>query len=65
MTPWAKDSKLKEIGRINQLAMLESLQAYTLFLFTNVLGWKPEAAEAVLVDVRKDLHNSKIHMYNK
>ncbi|KAI9855978.1 MAG: hypothetical protein M1813_009303 [Trichoglossum hirsutum] len=64
MTPWAKDKRLKEQGRFNQLAMLDSLQAYTLHLFTNVLGWTVEEAEVYLVDVRKELMDPKIHMYS-
>lgn len=64
MTPWAKDPKLKKQGRFNQLAMFESLQAYTLRLFTNVLGWKNEEAEALIAQVRKELSNPRIHMYS-
>ncbi|KAI9802363.1 MAG: hypothetical protein M1833_001869 [Piccolia ochrophora] len=64
MSPWAKDPKLKEQGRFNQLAMLESLQAYTLRLFTGVLGWSTEEAEVTLVNVRKELKDQSIHNYS-
>lgn len=64
MSPWAKDPKLKHQGRYNQLAMLDSLQAYTLRLFTNVLQWPPVKAEMLIADVRKELMDPRIHMYS-
>ncbi|KAI9780889.1 MAG: hypothetical protein M1816_002635 [Peltula sp. TS41687] len=64
MTPWAKNPKLKNQGRYNQLAMFDSLQAYTLRLFTSVLGWKKEEAEALIAQVRQELSNPRIHMYS-
>jgi hypothetical protein len=64
MTPWAKNKKLKEQGRFNQMAMLDSLQAYTLHLFTKVLGYSASEAEVYLVDVRKELMDPRIHMYS-
>ncbi len=64
MSPWAKDPKLKGQGRYNQLAMLDSLQAYTLKLFTNVLGWPAVRAEMLIANVRKELMDHSIHMYS-
>ena len=64
MSPWAKDPRLKEQGRFNQLAMLDSLQAYTLKLFTSVLMWNVEDAELLISRVRKELLNPRIHMYS-
>jgi len=39
------------------------LQALSLMLLTNVLGWSAEEVEVFLVGVRKDLKNRKIHAY--
>jgi len=44
--------------------MLDSLQAYTLQLFTKSLNFTAEEAEVYLVDVRKELMDPKIHMYS-
>ncbi|KAI9766463.1 MAG: hypothetical protein M1840_006570 [Geoglossum simile] len=64
MTPWAKNKKLKDQGRFNQIAMLDSLQSYTLHLFTRVLDYSASEAEVYLVDVRKELMDPRIHMYS-
>lgn len=63
-SPWPKEERLKVIGRFSQLVSLAALQAYTLHLFTAVLGWTREKAEACLVDVRKEFRNPEIHMYS-
>ena len=43
--------------------MTSGLQAMSLMLFTNVLGWSVEEVELLLNDVRKDFKNRKIHAY--
>ncbi|KAK4132172.1 S-adenosyl-L-methionine-dependent methyltransferase [Trichocladium antarcticum] len=61
--PWPRDAKYKDVGSWCYFNLLDSLQAASLFLFTNVLGWSPDAVEVFLVDVRKDLKNRNIHAY--
>jgi hypothetical protein len=39
------------------------IQALSLMLFTNVLGWLAPEVETFLVGVRKDLRNKSIHAY--
>lgn len=41
----------------------QGLQALSLMLFTKVLGWSVEEVEAILVSVRQDLKNRRIHAY--
>ncbi|PGG96048.1 hypothetical protein GX51_08009 [Blastomyces parvus] len=60
---WPKDKKLKEIGRFQQLQILQALEPYSLFLFTKVLGWSMEETQVLLSGVRKDIKNREIHMY--
>ncbi|KAI9754185.1 MAG: hypothetical protein M1815_005757 [Lichina confinis] len=64
MSPWAKAPHYKELGKWNLLAMLDSLQAYTLRLFTNVLHWEPVRAEVLIANVRKELLDPRIHFYS-
>ena len=64
MSPWPKDPALKLQGRYNQLAMLESLPAYTLRLFTHVLGWPRTESDSLLAEARKELMDPAIHMYS-
>ncbi|KAI9787829.1 MAG: hypothetical protein M1816_007396 [Peltula sp. TS41687] len=63
LSPWPKDKKMKELGNWGQLATLESLQAYTLKLFTNVLGMEAVEAELLIKDAGTDVKDRSIHMY--
>ncbi|KAL8952043.1 MAG: hypothetical protein Q9222_002030 [Ikaeria aurantiellina] len=60
--PWPKDKHLKTVGSWNLLQIEEGLEAFTLRLFTSLLGWKLEAVHVLLANVRKDLRNPKVHM---
>lgn len=65
MGPWAKDSKLKELGAYMQYQMLESLEAYSLALMTRVLGWSVEEVHVFLAGLRGEIYNRKLHLYSK
>ncbi|RJE21094.1 Methyltransferase [Aspergillus sclerotialis] len=65
LNPWPKDPKLKEIGRYQQVNMLEGLDAYTLALFTRILGWSTEQVYAYNAEVRKELVDRSLHLYGK
>jgi hypothetical protein len=64
-SPWAKDEKLKALGRYQQFLMMEALDAYSFALFTRVLGWSTEQIQVLLAGVRKDLLNRRFHGYGK
>jgi hypothetical protein len=49
------------IGRYNWIQLYEGLQAMSMRLFTRFLGWAPEDVEMLLLEVRKDLRDPKIH----
>ncbi|KKZ65271.1 hypothetical protein EMCG_08878 [[Emmonsia] crescens] len=61
---WPKDKKLKEVGRFQQLQVLQALEPYSLFLFTKILDWSVEETQVLLASVRQDLKNREIHMYS-
>lgn len=46
------------------MLMTEALQAYSLALFTRVLGWDQAEVEVLLTGVRGDLRNLSIHLYS-
>lgn len=60
---WAKDPELKLIGRWNEINMSEGLEAFTVRLFSATFGMSMEAIQLFMADVRKDIHNRKIHVY--
>jgi len=62
LSPWPKDSKLKEIGAFNLVNMLEGLEALSLALFTRVLGWSIEEVMAFLPSVRQDIKRKEMHL---
>jgi hypothetical protein len=60
---WPKDKKIKELGLWNYANMGESVSGISMALFTRGLGWSVEELELFLVDVRKEMKNTKIHAY--
>ncbi|PGH06904.1 hypothetical protein GX51_02149 [Blastomyces parvus] len=65
MAPWPKDKRLKEIGRYKQLVVLESVEAYSLALFTRVLGWSPEEVQVLAALTKNEFRDLSIHAYAK
>ncbi|KIX95772.1 uncharacterized protein Z520_08480 [Fonsecaea multimorphosa CBS 102226] len=59
--PWPKDKRLKRMGLVNWTQIFEGLQAVSLRLFLNVLGWTQQELESLLVEVRQDMKNREIH----
>jgi len=60
---WPKDKKMKELGRWNMINALDGLQGFTARLFTKVQGMPVEEMEVLLMEVRQDIQNRKIHCY--
>lgn len=60
---WPKDKKYKELGMWNHENIVPSLEGITMGLFTRVLGWEKQEVEVFLVDVRKEMKDTKIHAY--
>ncbi|SPQ22703.1 5c773073-8df8-4bee-afad-dc7142566297 [Thermothielavioides terrestris] len=60
---WPSDAKYKEVGEWNLVNITQALQALSLMLFTNVLGWSVVEVETLLAQVRKDLKNRATHAY--
>lgn len=65
MNPWAKNAKLKELGRFQQINMLDAIESYSLALFTRVLGWSSEEVQVFLAGVRRELVDRSLHIYGK
>ncbi|KAK3905094.1 hypothetical protein C8A05DRAFT_31090 [Staphylotrichum tortipilum] len=63
LNAWPKDAKYKELGTWTFVNMISGIQAVSLMLFTNILGWSAEEVEVLLVDVRKEAKNKDIHAY--
>ena len=60
--PWAKDPKLKEVGMFNLAQANEGLEAFSLRLMIDVLGWTTEEVHVLLANVRKELKDPAVHV---
>ncbi|KAI5792011.1 S-adenosyl-L-methionine-dependent methyltransferase [Geopyxis carbonaria] len=60
---WAKDAKMKKIGRVMSLLNEASIKAYSLALFTRILGMSVEDVDAVCDRANADVRNRKMHFY--
>ncbi|RDW56952.1 hypothetical protein BP5796_13019 [Coleophoma crateriformis] len=63
MNRWPKDKHYKEIGWWNYENIAGGLSGLSMALFTRGLGWTQDEVELFLVDVRKEMKNTKIHSY--
>lgn len=61
--PWAKGEAQKMLGTMQMENILDGLHGFSIGLFTKMLGMAAEEVELMLVDVRRDLRNTKIHFY--
>ncbi|KAJ5690522.1 hypothetical protein N7462_004914 [Penicillium macrosclerotiorum] len=60
---WAKNQRLKEIGRVGRITILEVVEPYTLALFTRILGFSFQDAQEYMDKVRAELVSSRFHLY--
>lgn len=60
---WPADPKWKEVGVFNKVTTERALEGYALYICTNVLGWKYEDCQALLVRVRQALKSKSYHAY--
>lgn len=63
MNRWPEDKKLREIGMWTLENLGSSLFGLSVALFTRGLGWSVQQLEVFLVDVRKEMQNTKFHAY--
>jgi len=62
---WAKDPKMKEIGRFFRAQMVDdAVESYSLALFTRFGSWKPIEVQVLLAHVRSELKSNKMHVYS-
>ncbi|KAI9373650.1 S-adenosyl-L-methionine-dependent methyltransferase [Aspergillus egyptiacus] len=60
---WPKSPRLKEIGRIGKVSLIEAIEPYSLALFTRVLGWSYGQAQEYIDKCRLETMNSSCHIY--
>jgi hypothetical protein len=59
VSPWAKEKHYKEVGTWGQVAILEGVEAYSLFLFLQILKWDMPRLQILMARVRAALKDKK------
>lgn len=60
---WPADARLKEAGQLQQVAMVEGIEALTLAIFTRCLQWSVEEVQVFLALVRKEFFKKRTYTY--
>lgn len=62
---WPKDARLKDLGHMNVIQIMDGLEAYNMRLFTSVLGWTQIEAQVLFAEVRKEMKSNRYHGYTQ
>ena len=60
---WPADPKMREIGTVQLVAMLDGLEALTIGFFTRFLDWTPEEVTVFLAKLRNEFKTRTVHSY--
>ncbi|KAK3047049.1 hypothetical protein LTR09_011474 [Extremus antarcticus] len=60
---WAKDKRLRRAGLFNMVGMVDGVSGLSQRVFTRALGWSIEEMEVLLMEVRNEWQNKRIHSY--
>lgn len=63
MNTWPKNKKMKEIGRWQCSNFTNGASGISMALFTRLLGWSAEEVEVFLIDVKREMKDTSIHVY--
>ncbi len=62
-SPWPKDPRLKRVGALELMNLMEGAQAFLLRGYTKEFGRTREELEVLLMRMRKELTTLKYHSY--
>ncbi|KAK4171669.1 Phosphomethylethanolamine N-methyltransferase [Triangularia setosa] len=60
---WAKDPKLKEIGEFALAGILQDIEGWILFVWSQVMGWSKEEVGVYVAHLRRQLRDPNVHAY--
>jgi hypothetical protein len=63
LNSWPRGKREKLVGMWAQQNLLDGVNAMSMAILTRGLGWTKQAVELLLVGVRNDLRNRRIHSY--
>lgn len=62
-SPWPKDRRLKRVGSLELMNLMEGAEAFLLRGYTKEFGKSKEELEILLMQMRKELTTQKFHSY--
>lgn len=63
MGPWARSKRLRIIGKLEQMMLVEGFEAFMLRGYVQILGGRAEDLEFILAHARKEITDPGIHTY--
>jgi hypothetical protein len=63
VNPWPPSKHLQKQGSMMAMNINIILEPMSMPIFTEVLGWSPDALESLLDEVRKEIADLKMHAY--
>jgi hypothetical protein len=60
---WAEDPKMKDIRAWQKFALINSLDAFSLAIFTRLLKWSLGGINVLLAEVKTELAKRSYHWY--
>ncbi|EMR61965.1 putative methyltransferase domain-containing protein [Eutypa lata UCREL1] len=66
MTPiggWPADPNLKEMGQFMQLALLQDIEGFLVYLWTTVMGWTKDEIRVYAAHLRREIKSGKHHAH--
>ncbi|KAJ5108849.1 hypothetical protein N7456_005524 [Penicillium angulare] len=64
-SPWPRDPYLKEIGKYQLVQAQQAVEAYSMRLFTDVLGWGEDVSMIFQAQAKHQLLDKNMHAYVK
>lgn len=61
--PWARDPKLKDLGRFERVHMNEAVEAHSMAFYTRGLNYSVDQARIAFELVKKEFNDKSLHMY--
>ena len=61
--PWPKERKMKELGAMFMINMLQGIEGWSTILMTQILGWELDKTKEFIDEVKQCIRNKKVHSY--
>ncbi|KAK4184084.1 Demethylmenaquinone methyltransferase [Podospora australis] len=60
---WPKDKRLKELGSFAKLVLESDMEGYILYMWSAVMGWKPDEIQVFIAHLRRQLNDKAVHAW--